>query len=526
MAYQALYRKYRPTTFSDVVGQDYIVTILKNQIASGHVAHAYLFAGTRGTGKTSTAKILARAVNCLSPKDGDSCGKCEACISSLESSPDIIEMDAASNTGVDDIRNLIDKAIYLPIQLTKKVYIIDEAHMMSTSAFNALLKTLEEPPAHVIFILATTEPQKIPATIISRCQRLDFKRITTNDMVKRLNVVLGSAGISIEYDGLIAIARSADGSMRDALSLADQCASFCGDKVSAQQVYSVLGAVDTLSIFRLAEALTRSNASDALLQLSDIIASGRDLSVLLHDLAVHFRAVMMAKLCGECSNMLDCTPDTMRMYQKQAEEMSKSRILRAIDILMQTQNDMRWATPQRVLVETAFVQICHPEIEEDFFAMTDRIESLEKKLKDGDFIAKATSNLSYEEVNSLNDISTRASMQEKRGKASLPTPTEYCKKFFEQFVATVEKISRHSNVHVILLKQFCPRYFFLDKRFVLSFDEHSTAYEQFKRPVNKKILEEALANLDSNYHLEIISESELLNNADDLKSFFGSHLVE
>lgn len=226
MGYRALYRQYRPATFSEVIGQDHITTILKNQVQAGQTAHAYLFAGTRGTGKTSTAKILARAVNCQQPQGGEPCGQCSACQRTQGDNVDIVELDAASNNGVEDIRSILDKVRYTPLELRTKVYIIDEAHALSPNAFNALLKTLEEPPGHVMFILATTEPQRIPATIISRCQRFDFHRLSIGDMTGRMQAVLESAGAVIDPEGLVAIARAAEGGMRDALSLADQCLSF------------------------------------------------------------------------------------------------------------------------------------------------------------------------------------------------------------------------------------------------------------------------------------------------------------
>ena len=288
MAYRALYRAYRPRTFSEVIGQSHITTILQNQIGTGKTAHAYLFCGTRGTGKTSTAKILARAVNCLSPKNGEPCGECEACQRSLrEACPDITEIDAASNNGVDDIRSLIERAHYAPLELTHRVFIVDEAHMLSNSAFNALLKTLEEPPAHVMFILATTEPQKLPATIISRCQRFDFHRLSVADIEQNLRSVLSRAGASIDEEGLLLIARTADGGMRDALSLADQCLSFCGDKVTAKDVYDVLGSMEQGFLFRIADTLLRSDAQAAIRMLDEIVRGGRDLSVFCQDLSAH-----------------------------------------------------------------------------------------------------------------------------------------------------------------------------------------------------------------------------------------------
>lgn len=384
MSYQALYRKYRPRRFGEVVGQDHITTILRNQVHSGHFAHAYLFSGSRGTGKTSIAKIFARAVNCLSPEDGEPCGVCEACRHSLaEDAVDIIEMDAASNTGVDDMRALLEKARFTPLQLKYKVYIIDEVHMLSTSASNALLKTLEEPPAHVVFLLATTEPQKLLATVISRCQRFDFHRLSLTDIINTVKGILQSAKVHIDEGGLLAIARAADGGMRDALSLADQCLAFCGDTVSEQDVYDVLGCMQLDFLFDMAGALIGSDPAQALRLLDGVVRGGRDLGVFTQDLAQHIRALLLAKVCGDCTDLLDCTGETMARYQAQAALCSQERLLRTLDLLSRVQSEMKWQRQPRVLVESMLVRICRPEDEQSLLALEDRIERLEAALLNG-----------------------------------------------------------------------------------------------------------------------------------------------
>ena len=384
MAYQALYRKYRPKRFMEVIGQEHITTILKNQIAEGHVAHAYLFTGTRGTGKTSTAKIFAKALNCDAPKSGEPCGECASCRIAEAGNVDIIELDAASNTGVEDMRALIDKARFAPLDLRVKVYIIDEAHMLSKSAFNALLKTLEEPPAHVVFILATTEPQSIPATIVSRCQRFDFHRLRVADITACMEGVLQNAGASIEKEGMLAIARAAEGGMRDALSLADQCISFCGGKVTAEDVYGVLGSMESDFLFDVAEALITDNRDAALRLLERVVNEGRDLSVFAQDLARHFRALLLAKLCGHCSDILDCTEDAMRRYIEQAKHCGEKRLSRAIDILLGATANLKWLALPRVQLECAFVRITTPEEEpHSVDLLLERIEQLEAKVKNG-----------------------------------------------------------------------------------------------------------------------------------------------
>ncbi|MEG1548530.1 MAG: DNA polymerase III subunit gamma/tau [Clostridia bacterium] len=383
MSYQALYRRYRPASFAEVIGQEHITTILKNQVSSGHTSHAYLFTGTRGTGKTSVARILARAVNCLEPVGGEPCGKCSACRISEGGGIDIIEMDAASNTGVDDVRAILDKVRFTPLELSTKVYIIDEAHALSGNAFNALLKTLEEPPEHILFILATTEPQRVPATIISRCQRMDFHRLSVADITACAKNVLARSGAYIDDAGLLAIARAAEGGMRDALSLADQCVAFCGNNVTAAQVYNVLGSMDNSFMFELADALIDSDIRSALTLLERVINSGRDLKVLVHDLAQHMRALLLAKLCGSCADVLDCTQDDMLRYASQAERCGEIRLLRATELLMQTQQNLRWLTLPRVLIESTLIRIAHPEEKRTLDDLLERIESLEAQMKSG-----------------------------------------------------------------------------------------------------------------------------------------------
>ncbi len=384
MSYQALYRKFRPRRFCDVIGQDHITTILKNQVDAGHFAHAYLFSGSRGTGKTSVAKIFARAINCLSPRDGEPCGVCEACRYSQEEEPvDIIEMDAASNTGVDDMRALLEKARFTPLHLKYKVYIIDEVHMLSTSASNALLKTLEEPPAHIVFLLATTEPQKLLATVVSRCQRFDFHRLSITDIVQTMKDVFKNAGVQMEEGGLLAIARAADGGMRDALSLADQCLAFCGDQLSEQDVYDVLGYMQTGFLFDMAHTLLRSDAPHALRLLDNVVRGGRDIGVFTQDIAQHMRALLLAKTCGDCMDLLDCTPDAMTRYQEQAKLISQERLLRTMELLTKVQSEMKWLRQPRALLETALIRICRPEDEHSLLAIEDRLNRLEQSVKNG-----------------------------------------------------------------------------------------------------------------------------------------------
>lgn len=387
MSYHALYRKYRPGKFAEVIGEKHITSILQNQVKTGRIAHAYLFSGSRGIGKTSTARIFAKAINCLNPQDGEPCGECEACRLNSQDSIDIIEMDAASNSRVDEMRALLDKAELAPVYLKTKVYIIDEAHMLSKSANNALLKTLEEPPAHVIFILATTEPQALPATILSRCQRFDFRRPSVIEMVGLLKRILADVGAHIDDEGLMCIARAADGGVRDCLSITDQCLSFAGNSLSENDVLAVLGSMSADFIFDFAKTLIESDAAKMMKYVDEVITSGRDIGIFIQDLAVHFRALLLTKLCGDCSDILDCTNDTMQLYSQQAALTTRERLERTLNALMQLQQNLRWVSLPRILLESVLLQICHPEESVDILSISDRIAAIEKTVKDGTVIA-------------------------------------------------------------------------------------------------------------------------------------------
>ena len=304
--YQALYSRYRPKTFDELLGQDHITTTIKNQIKNGNIGHAYLFSGTRGTGKTSAAKIFSRAVNCLDSEDGNPCNKCASCKEILEETTmDVIEMDAASNNSVEDIRDLRDKVIYPPASIKYKVYIIDEVHMLSKGAFNALLKTLEEPPKHLIFILATTEPEKLPQTILSRCQRFDFKRITTQDLIHNMEKILRELDIEVEDRVLSLIARNADGAMRDALSLLDQCVSYEDKNISYEDAINILGIANRDLIFNMVDDIKEKRLEKVLMTVDEIIQEGKDIQQFIKDLIDHFRNLMIVKSSKNPSNILD-----------------------------------------------------------------------------------------------------------------------------------------------------------------------------------------------------------------------------
>ena len=381
MGYVALYRKFRPPVFEDVKGQDHIITTLKNQIRSDRVGHAYLFCGTRGTGKTSVAKILAKAVNCENPVDGSPCGECEMCREiAAGNSMNVIEIDAASNNGVDNVREIIDEVSYSPTKGKRKVYIIDEVHMLSAGAFNALLKTLEEPPSYVMFILATTEVHKIPITILSRCQRYDFHRITIDTIEGRLRQVVDAEGIQVEERALRYIAKTADGSMRDSLSLLDQCIAFnYGQELTYDKVLSVLGAVDTEVFQRLFSALYGQDINQALTLLSEVVIQGRELTQFVNDFVWYLRNLMLVQASDQMEDVVDISTDNLKSLKEQAQGADTDTILRFIRIFSELSSNIRYATQKRILIEITLIRLCKPQMDtKDGDSLEDRLRILEE----------------------------------------------------------------------------------------------------------------------------------------------------
>ncbi len=383
MAYQALYRKWRPATFDDVRGQDHIVTTLRNQVRTGRIGHAYLFCGTRGTGKTSVAKIFARAVNCEHPVDGNPCNCCAMCRAANENrSMNVIEIDAASNNGVDSVRQIRDEAAFSPAEGRYKVYIIDEAHMLTGAASNALLKTLEEPPSYVIFILATTEPNKLLMTILSRCQRYDFHRIPTAVISGRMRELVDAEGLSVEDAALDYVARAADGSMRDALSLLDQCISFyIGQTLTYQNTLDILGTVDMSVFSRMFACISTGDAGGTLTELAGVIAQGRDLPQLNADFIWYFRNLLMVKTAGDsAADIIDVSADHLQQLQEDARLADEATLMRCIRVLSELTESMRYASGKRVLMEVALIRLCRPETEAGSASLLPRIAQLERRL--------------------------------------------------------------------------------------------------------------------------------------------------
>lgn len=384
MSYTALYRKFRPGEFSEVKGQDHIITTLRNQVKMDRIGHAYLFCGTRGTGKTTVAKILAKAVNCENPVDGSPCEECEMCRKiNAQTSMNVVEIDAASNNGVGNVRDIIEEMQYSPTEGRFKVYIIDEVHMLSTGAFNALLKTLEEPPAYVIFILATTEAHKIPITILSRCQRYDFKRISIDTIAARLREVADRETAQVEDKALHYIARTADGSMRDALSLLDRCLAFyLGQELTYDKALDVLGAVDTEVYSRMFRSVNAYDAVGCVEIVDEMMVAGRDLDQFVGEFIWYLRGLMLLDASDQGTDMLDVSTERMAQMQEEAAMTEVDVLIRYIHVLSDLSAQLRYATQKRVMVEVALIRLCRPqmETEQDLSSVLERLNQLEKQI--------------------------------------------------------------------------------------------------------------------------------------------------
>lgn len=423
MAYTALYRKWRPKTFDDIIGQEHVTTTLKNQIANDRIAHAYLLCGTRGTGKTSTAKVMAKALNCLNPKDGNPCNECEMCKKISQGlAIDVTELDAASNNGIDKIRDIIDDTKYPPQEGRYKIYIMDEVHMLSVGAVNAFLKTLEEPPENVIFILATTDPQKLPITILSRCQRFDFKRISIKDLTERLRTIVTAQGVLADDKSLDLIARVSDGAARDALSILDQAISMGDGSVNYDNLIEMLGLVTNEYLFDITFAIIEKNVEKAMVVIEKVVFAGKDMYLFIKDLVEHYRNLLMLKVTSNPQEVLDMSLENIKLLDEQSKRIRVEEIMRDIRILQEAEGNAKLSKQARLYLELAAIKMCKIEYDTSNEVILTRINKLEEAIKNGSITVvqgnkteslQKNNNLRNNVVNSGNNIERKPKIQEK-----------------------------------------------------------------------------------------------------------------
>lgn len=502
MSYQALYRKWRPTDFKDVKGQEHIVQTLQNQIKSDRIGHAYLFCGTRGTGKTTVAKILAKAVNCQNPKDGNPCGECPTCKAiAAGTSMNVIEIDAASNNGVDNIREIREEVQYSPTEGKYKVYIIDEVHMLSIGAFNALLKTLEEPPSYVIFILATTEAHKIPITILSRCQRYDFHRISIETIADRLSELMKEENITVEDRAIKYIAKAADGSMRDALSLLDQCIAFyLGKELKYDNVLEVLGAVDTTVFAKMLELLLKSYVSGCMELLEQMIMQGRDLTQFVSDFIWYLRNLLLVKTTDDeakLEDIIDVSTDSLKQLSQEAKLADMETLMGYIRVLSDLANDLRYATQKRIKVEIALIKLAKPAMEQskDMDDVISRLTVLESQLAEAQEMLKNGANGAFGAGANIpgagaagfgQNAALGAPPVEKRVIEALPDDIRQLAAQWDSIVYSVDDMIVRtflSQAHVTLAK---------DEKSLEIMVKSTSAYAMFSREEDRKKLEDLI----------------------------------
>lgn len=503
MSYTALYRKFRPTTFDEVKGQDHIVQTLKNQIHANRIGHAYLFCGTRGTGKTSVAKIFAKAVNCEHPVDGSPCNECDVCRGiNSGSSMNVIEIDAASNNGVDNIRQIRDEIQYTPSSGKYTVYIIDEVHMLSIGAFNALLKTLEEPPSYVLFILATTEPHKIPITILSRCQRYDFKRISIDTIAGRLMELMEKENIEVEEKAIRYVAKAADGSMRDALSLLDQCIAFyLGQKLTYENVLEVLGAVDNEIFSQLTRSVIEGDVVSCIHLLDEMVMQGRELGQFVNDFIWYLRNLMLIKTSDGASDVIDASAERIQALKEEAAMVDTDVIMRYIRIFSELSGQIKYSSQKRILIEIALIKLTKPAMENDISSLNNRMAIVEKKIENGDIVSKVAP-------------VTEAAKEEPKPKKvwAKPVPAD-----IQQVVDNWGKIKRHiSNPYKIYLQ---------DARFsvkgedtlLIVFSPGSIGYEGCNKP---EVIEMLTNLISEEIEKQVKVEMTILENNQNFGDYF------
>lgn len=510
--YLALYRKYRPQKFTEVIGQKHIVQTLINQIESDKIGHAYLFTGSRGTGKTSIAKIFARAINCEQPVNGDACGNCQVCKAlGVNNNIDILEIDAASNNGVDEIRDLREKVKYPPVNGKYKVYIIDEVHMLSPSAFNALLKTLEEPPKHVVFILATTEVHKLPATILSRCMRFDFKLLSVDELVGLLKRILESEKVEFDEQALTLIARAGEGSVRDTLSIADMCISYSGNKLTHESVIEVLGTTEKEKITQIAGAILSGDLGQSLLELDKMLTSGKNPLVLSRDLISYFRDLLIIyTLKDNAKNMVIVPASVMEIMKSQASEENYARIVDTIEELSRVEADLRYSVQPRIVLETVIIKIISDS------ALLERVENLEKMIKQGGVVSQEN-----KIAENTPKTTTRVTEIEKKTQNNIESiPNIDKNEAFGNLVSYLRN-QKHMSLLAIIRSVKEIRY---ENKTAIIFVEDKETYNMLKNEKYANVLKDYFSSIALDYEIRFIDKFEPQNDISKLKNMFGSKL--
>ncbi len=531
MAYLALYRRYRPDTFDKLIGQDHIVKTLVNQIETGRLGHAYLFTGTRGTGKTSAAKIFAKAINCLHPINGSPCGECECCKALSDSSNiDVVEIDAASNNGVNEIRDLREKVQYPPVTCKYKVYIIDEVHMLTGAAFNALLKTLEEPPKHAVFILATTEVHKIPATILSRCMRFDFRLIPTEKIAELIAKIYDEQGKEYEKEAITAIAAAGEGSIRDALSIADTCISYKKGKLLYDDVTEVIGSTNFNLLYGLASSLIGGNTSDIFTVINDLSELGKSMGVLTKDLILLFRNLLVIKTCSTANKILNLPDDKFNKLKILSEGVTNDRIIRILEIFSETEAALKYTVHPRIVFEQAAVRAAKPESDYDFDALLARVSELEKKLENGVNILPVKSD---NQENSVSIKKEEGKSADAKIEPEIPQRAMQQKKLSDLSDKDLEGtllLNLRKNKHEMLWNVLQDVTIKVDKEALMLLPKNEGDVAILERADNKKYIAEALSEFgDFEIKVKISEENKMLDEIDNetekLKKIFGDNIV-
>lgn len=519
MSYIALYREWRPLVFEDIVEQQHIVKTLKYSVETGRIAHAYLFSGTRGTGKTTMAQIFSRAINCLNPKNGSPCNKCDICTGILSGSiMDILEIDAASNNSVDNIRNIRDEVIYMPSHAKYKVYIIDEVHMLSSGAFNALLKTLEEPPSHVVFILATTEPHKLPVTVLSRCQKFEFKRITIGGISEKIETIAKSCSVNVEKETARLIARMSDGALRDAISLLDQCISLGSKAVSYDDVLSIAGIAQDILVSDIVNAIHEKDINKILELVDKLILDGKDVGLFLSDLILYYRNVLICKSIDGPENIIEAPAETVKIMKEQSTGIDKTDIVYIIRELSMLESGLKWSTHPRIMLEVSLIKICEYHLKLPDDDVMGRLDILEKKINNlqhqpqpQQSIKNTYANFSSEKP--ISNINFKKSSSDDAKKTDIPENNIAggSLKDWNKILNELKDIGRM----ILYTNLIGTKAFVIDNKFIgISFSESSSFSKiLISKTENSKILEQVIGkHLGREVRIKCVDENSDLSN--------------